>query len=187
MRLRRRLVWVGAIAFLMCVAIVSVLALSYGTGPGYKRGLVWGDNGWELRWIKASALPPDWDSTFKVVCQVPAEIVAGAFPEFGASGTNMRGKLQPFRQDIGDIEAYAVEIDPDRFSTARKRYMYPVALVRSRTTPEPCIYSRMMLTNGQGAIRVPELDGREVVYVPHKTVKMAVEERLHRWEKEAHL
>ena len=180
MKLKRRWMWLVGVVSLVCIGLViSLLIFSRETHAGYKRGLILGDNGWELRWVKATALPPDWDSTFKVICKVPAEVITNIFPEFSTSGEDMREKLKAFRADLGGAEAYAVEIDPDKLSTRRKRGMYSVSLPGSKQTPKLHVHCTMILPNQGHKIRVSELEGHEIVYISKKVLKLAIEERLH--------
>lgn len=171
MKLKRRWIWLVGIISLGCIALVILFSTLYRGGhAGYKRGLVQIDNGWELRWIKSTALLPDWDSAFKVICSVHAEVITDVFPEFSTPANHMREKLRASRTGIGETQDYTVEIDTDKFSTRRGRGMYPVSLPSNKQMPEPHIHCTMLLA-GRGYIirvQVPEFEGHDIVYVPKK-------------------
>jgi|GEM_PF-6867714 len=180
MKLKRRWVWILGVFFFVCILLVILLlTLSREGHIGYKRGLVFGDKGWELQWIKATALPPDWNSTFKVICVVPAELISDIFPDFSTPDNHMREKLAAFRADIEETEAYTIEIDPDEFSTKRKRGWYPVALPGCTNIPDSCVRCTMILPS-QTQIIVPALENHEVVYVSKKSLRQAIVIRLNK-------
>ena len=166
--------------WLYCLGYFAPNPISRGGHAGYKRIFVFHDNGWEWQWIKSTALQPGWKTTCKVSCSVPAEVITDVFPDLSAPLDRMREKLHASRADIGEMQNYTVEIDLDKFSTKRGRGMYPVSLPSNKQMPGPHVRCTMVLTGRESRIRVPEFEGLDIVYVPKKVLKLAIEERLHK-------
>jgi hypothetical protein len=180
MKVTRWILKAGILIVICLVLVFSIPSFIYilGYHPGWKRSLNDGEQGFELGWVRSSAVPTDWNSTFKVVCFVPEEIVTDIFPDFPTKNQAVRDSLTIFRKESQGVVTYAVDIDIEKFSVKRKKGMFPVSLSNTTTVSEPCIKCSMKLANGGIEFKVPEFKGHEMIYISRRVVESSILEKL---------